>query len=248
VAGWALIRVITMRHRAWLASRFPLVCAVSRRERHCARYGAVMAFASLVISLLALVVAGTSALYARRQSVAQDRATTIEDDRRHDELTPVFEASCEVSRDPGDSATLKIVLAGGIDALDEVVVTIQDESGTDHWSRGLPVGVTQEQAEVFVWGPWEFDTNANAQVVSNRQTRPRSYSLPGGKNWDVLTLAATRPGPWMTGTAPDKWRNDRRQQPIRLMLTCRRGGHGPWFVPLEVQPRYRKTARVRVLD
>jgi hypothetical protein len=207
-----------------------------------------MAYASLVISLLALAVAGASALYARRQSAAQDRATAIEDDRRHHELTPVFEASCEVAGDPGDSAKLKIALVGGIGALDEVVITIQDESGTDHWGRGLPAGVTQEQAEAFVWGPWEFDTGASAQVVSNRQTRPRSYSLPSGKNWNVLTLAATRAGPWMTGTAPDKWRKDRRQQPIRLLLTCQREGRKPWFVPLEVQPRYHKTARVRVLN
>lgn len=56
-----------------------------------------MASVSLVISLLALVVAGAWPLpYARRQSLAQDRATTIEDNRRHDELTPVFEVSCEV--------------------------------------------------------------------------------------------------------------------------------------------------------
>jgi len=52
-----------------------------------------MADAPLVISLLALVVAGASALYTRRQSAAQARATIIEDDRRHDELTPVFEAT-----------------------------------------------------------------------------------------------------------------------------------------------------------
>jgi hypothetical protein len=207
-----------------------------------------MAYASLVISLLALVVAGASVVYARRQSVAQHKAATIEDDRRHEELTPVFEASCEVPGDPGDSATLKIALIGGIDALDEVVITIQDESGTDHWGRGLPADVTQEQAEAFVWGPWEFDANASAQVASNRQTRPRSYSLPRGKNWDVLTLAATRPGPWMTGTTPDKWTKERRQQPIRLMLVCQRQGHKPWFAPLEVQPRYRKTARIRVLS
>jgi hypothetical protein len=48
----------------------------------------------------------------------------------------VFEASCEVGGDPGDSAKLKIALAGGIDALDWVVVTIQcpvaDKSALSH--------------------------------------------------------------------------------------------------------------------
>lgn len=212
------------------------------------RYGPVMSYASLVISLLALAAAAASVLYARRQSANQDKATAIESDRRHEELTPVFEARCEVAAGLEDSARLKITLVGGIDALDEVVITIQDESGVDHWGRGLPRGVTQEQAEAFVWGPWEFDVNASAQVVINRQTRRRPYSLLSGKNWDVLTLAATRPGSWMTGTAPDKWRKERRQQPVRLLLTCRREGHSPWLVPLEVHPEYPKTARVRMID
>jgi hypothetical protein len=202
-----------------------------------------MSYASFMISLLALAVAAASALYARRQSVSQDTATAIESDRRHEELTPVFEASCEVTAGLEDSAMLKIALTGGIDALDEAVITIQDESGIDHWGRGLPPGITQEKAEAFVWGPWEFDVNASAQVVSNRQTRPRPYSLLSGKNWDVLAFAATRPGSWMTGTSPDQWKKERRQQPIRLLITCRREGHKPWFVPLEVQPEHRKTAK-----
>jgi hypothetical protein len=143
---------------------------------------------------------------------------------------------------------LKITLTDGIDALDEVVVTIQDEYGTDHWGRALPGGVSQETAEAFVWGSWEFDTNADAQVVSSRQTRPRAYSLLNGKNWDVLTLAATRPGSWMTGTSTDKWRKERREQPIRLLVTCRRDGHQPWLVQFEVRPEYRKRARVRMLE
>jgi hypothetical protein len=207
-----------------------------------------MSYLSLVISLLALAAAGASALYTRSQAAAQGRATAIESDRRHDELTPQFEASCEVTGDLEDAALLKITLTGGIDALDGVVVTIQDEYGTDHWGRGLPGGVSQETAEAFVWGPWEFDTNAGAQVVSSRQTRPRAYSLLNGKNWDVLTLAATRPGSWMTGTSKDKWRKECREQPIRLLVTCRRDGHEPWLVPLEARPEYRKRARVRMLE
>jgi hypothetical protein len=207
-----------------------------------------MSYVSLVISLLALAVAGASALYTRSQAVTKGKATAIESDRRHDELTPLFDASCEVTGGLEDSAKLKISLTGGIDALDEVVVTIQDENGIDRWGRGLPDGVSQEKAEAFVWGPWEFDTNASVQVVSSRQTRPRAYSLLSGKNWDVLTLAATRPGSWMTGTSTDKWRKDRREQSIRLLVTCRREGHKPWLVPLEVHPEYRKRARVRMLE
>ena len=72
-----------------------------------------MSYLSLVISLLALAVAGASALYSPSQAVTQGRATAIESDRRHDELTPLFEAGCEVSGDLEDTAVLKIALTGG---------------------------------------------------------------------------------------------------------------------------------------
>jgi hypothetical protein len=78
-----------------------------------------------------------------------------------------------------------VTLAGGTDTLDEVVITIQDESGVDHWGRGLPPEVTAGAGGSVRLGPLGFDLNASAQVVSNRQTRP---------------------GSWMTATAPDKWR------------------------------------------
>lgn len=47
-----------------------------------ARYGPVMAYATLVISLLALAAAAASVLYARNQSASQGKATAIESDRR----------------------------------------------------------------------------------------------------------------------------------------------------------------------
>ncbi len=68
---------------------------------------------------------------------------------------------------------MRITLTGGgVERLDAVTVTILDDAVQDRWSRGLPAGVTQEEAEAFVWGPWEFNTGASKQVVSNRETVP----------------------------------------------------------------------------
>ena len=64
-----------------------------------------------------------------------------------------------------------VTLAGGTDTLDEVVITLQDESGVDHWGRGLPPGVTQEQAEAFAWGPWDS--------ISTRARRWSATGRPG---------------------------------------------------------------------
>jgi hypothetical protein len=54
-----------------------------------------MTVTALVIAILALIVAGMSAMYTRRQAIAADEAATIERDRRHDELTPRFTALLE---------------------------------------------------------------------------------------------------------------------------------------------------------
>jgi hypothetical protein len=94
--------------------------------------------------------------------------------------------------------------------------------------------LTQEEAEAFVWGPWEFNTWASEQVVSTRQTVAQTYSLVTGKSWDLLALNRTRPGHWMTGTTQDNWRKQYADQPLRLLIACRLEGHPIWIVPKEV--------------
>jgi hypothetical protein len=111
-----------------------------------------------------------------------------------------------------------------------VTIAILDESGQDHWGHGLPQGVTSEEAALFVWGAWEFNTGASAQVSDNRTTRPRPYSRVNGKNWDHLSLRRTRPGRWMTGTSPSAWEQQHEGKPVRLLISCRLAGYGPWFL------------------
>lgn len=92
----------------------------------------------------------------------------VERDRRYQELTPEFDVTFTARDTADDSADLRVALKPGrLQRLDEVTITILDEAGKDHWTRGLPDGVTQDEAEMFVWGPWEFSAGASAQVVSN---------------------------------------------------------------------------------
>jgi hypothetical protein len=138
-------------------------------------------------------------------------------------------------RETADSAELHVALKPGkLESLDEVTVTILDEAGSDHWGHGLPDAVTQQEAEAFVWGPWEFNTGASAQVASNRTTKPRAYSLITGKNWDLLSLRRTQPGRWMTATSQEQWREQYEHTPIRLLLACRRTGYQPWVEFYEI--------------
>jgi hypothetical protein len=77
----------------------------------------------------------------------------IEADRRHDELAPDLEITCMQRQAAPDSADLYVALKPcTLERLDEVTLSILDEAGRDHWTRGLPGDVTQEEAEAFVWG------------------------------------------------------------------------------------------------
>ena len=55
-----------------------------------------MSVASLILAAIAILVAGASAAYARKQATEQARVSAIEQDRRHEELMPEFEITCTV--------------------------------------------------------------------------------------------------------------------------------------------------------
>jgi len=191
-----------------------------------------------IVTPVIVAVAAVAGVGSWRSSAKANQTSgglaSIERGRRHDEVTPEFEVTCRERGTATDSADMRVSLKRGkLEGLDEVTVTIQDEADRDHWRSGLPDRF-REEAEAFVWGPWEFNTGASAQVISNRTTKPRPYSHVTGKNWDRLSMTRTRPGSWMTGTSQEDWRRQTGDQPIRLLITCRRQGYEPWLVPYEI--------------
>ena len=199
-------------------------------------WAAVGAVGSVLAAGVAAWAAWLSRSSAREANAAAGTLAAIERDRRRDELTPEFDITCTVRDTSTDTADMHVALRPGrLERLDEVTITILDETGADHWARGLPGGITQEEAEAFVWGGWEFNTGASKQVVSNRTTRVRPYSLVTGKNWDVLSLRRTRPGHWMSATTQEAWREQHEDRPIRLLFTCRRDGYEPWIVQRDIE-------------
>ena len=203
-------------------------------------WSAVTAAGTLGTACIAALAARESHRSAQAADAAASTLAAIERDRRRDELTPRFDITCEVRDIARDHADLLITLGrGGAQYLDWVTVTILDEAGQDHGVHGLPQGVTQQEAEEFVWGAWEFNPEASSQVVSNRESRPRPYSRLSGKNQDRLGLRATKPGPWMTATSSEAWREEYRNQPLRLLLTCKRNEYeDPWFIQRDVKVKY----------
>ena len=184
-----------------------------------------MNLAFAVISACAAAAAAIAAFKswnaATRAAATTAALATFMVDLRHADLTPESEVTCKARSRDHDSADLHVALKlGRLPHLDEVTVTVLDETGHDHWTRGLPAGVTQEQAEAFVWGPWEFAVAAGhgqaaGNGATNRMTSARAYSV-------------------VNGTSPDDWRRRYAGKPVSLLITCRRDGYEPWIVPYDV--------------
>jgi DNA-binding transcriptional regulator YdaS (Cro superfamily) len=83
----------------------------------------VMVVAAFVLSVVAVLVAGVSAWYARQQSVSAEGARRIEAARRHDELRPSLAGEYVTARKTrdGDRPGVKFTNQGPID-LDHVDV------------------------------------------------------------------------------------------------------------------------------
>lgn len=198
-------------------------------------WAAVGAVGAVGAAGVAAWAAHQSRLSAGEANNAAKALVAIEQDRRHEELTPQFEITCTVKATADDLADLWVALTGGrLERHAAVTVTILDEAGKDHWARGLPDGVTAEEAQAFVWGPWEFNTGAREQVLSNRESRPRPLDRVSGKNWLLLSLTPTRPGRWMS-TTPGRWREQWTNKPVRVLVTCRCDGYDPWFIQRDVE-------------
>jgi hypothetical protein len=189
-------------------------------------WAAIGAFGTVATTVVAAWAARQSRNAAIKANEAAGSLAAIELQRHHDEIAPEFDLRFVVTG--RSQANLRVALVGGLESLDEVTFTILDETGKDHWAGGLPGRLTQEEAEAFVWGPWEFNAMAAHQVVSNRQSRSRAYSRVTGKNWDLLPLRRTEPGHWMTTYSQQQWQDEYQDQPIRLLITSRRSGYEPW--------------------
>jgi hypothetical protein len=188
---------------------------------------------SATVLLLGVLIAAIAAVAAVGSWRAAALLTRIESQRRYSELTPQFEITATAT---GGHADLRVVLRGpdGLAGLDEVGIQILDERWKDHGVSVTAGGPSAEDLAKHVFGPWEFNTGASAQVAGNRATRPRAYSRKTGKDWDFLSLVPSAPPYWASGMTQQQWLRQYDGQPIRLMVSCRLGEYR-WELPYDVR-------------
>jgi hypothetical protein len=195
------------------------------------------ALISLAAAAVSAIAAAGSWFAALKANSAAGKLSAIEGHRRRGELTPQFTITATTRATAPDTADLRVVLSGPdeLDWLDPVTIRILDERWRDHGTSTIAGSPTPEQVAKVLYGPWEFNPGASAQVISNRETRPRRYERSTGQDWDFLVLQPARPPAWAGSVSPQQWLEQFAGQPIRLLLTCHHGDY-TWSLPYDVFP------------
>ncbi|WNI19188.1 hypothetical protein [Actinacidiphila sp. ITFR-21] len=179
-----------------------------------------------VTAIAGTLAAGGSWLAAKRSNRTAETLARIEQARWHADLTPKFDIALI---EQGRGHARLIVHLDGPDALrrlDEVTIRVGDDDN-DHTLTQIFVGApTQEQIDAHIWGPWRFTPGSDGAGQDGRQVAPIPLGVGRGR---PFTMERTRHGHWMTGMTDGHWQQQYAGQPIRLILTCRRGDE-EWVV------------------
>jgi hypothetical protein len=195
-----------------------------------------MAVASLVIAVVAILIAIASVLYTRRQAVSSEEATAIEKTKLHHSLTPELQISCKLQGDNMAMAELELSGPTGLDRLDEVTVRIRDDRSDRSGNPGA--GLTQEQIAAAIWGPFRFNPGVRDTDSTGRQHGP--FPLPRNEPYKLILEQSMVPSWWID---PGQWRRQYAKAPVRLEVTCCRDGYEPWILLPEVVPGRPPAAR-----
>jgi hypothetical protein len=165
-----------------------------------------MAVAALIVSIVALVVAGASAFYARQQARSAEGTRRIDASRRHGELTPVLIAEYvppDETRD-GERPGVRLTNRGPLD-LDRIEVeAVPSPRAKDAVIEGI------------------YDPRAGGTTPTH-ETGP----LHRGVAWTALeVIQAVEVDPLGT-----EWE---RGGTVSLRCVCYAAGHEPWTVVVDV--------------
>ncbi|GAX52844.1 hypothetical protein [Streptomyces olivochromogenes] len=201
----------------------------------------------------ASIIAGTTAVFsavatggawlaARRANATADAVARIERDRWHAELTPQFRITLERTNNRTDRLSVHLAGPLSLGSLDEIRVVVMSSDDMDRAPR-LAGPPTQDEVDAQVWGPYRFTHGADGADVDGRTIAPFALRVGAGR---PFSIEKTSPPPWQEGSdRVERWRDQWLNKPMRLVLTCRRGGLDPWVVPYEVEVP--QAPRVRTL-
>ena len=172
-----------------------------------------MVVAAFALSVIAVLVAGISAWYARRQAVSTEGARSIEAERRHDELHPILVGEYVGASDTRDGQRpgVKLTNQGPLD-LDHVFISVIPahraheaaiEGIYDHRTGGTTPG--QETGMIRRGESWTFGVIPAREMVRGGHQLDRggiamfrcNCQAAGHEPWDATVSVDFPATPWV---------------------------------------------------
>jgi len=200
-----------------------------------------VAVVALIVSIVAVLVTLVGLYFARRAADAATTATNIEKARRHAEMRPRYLVTCEAVNPGAEQRRLlvKLVGPGELEGLDELSVTIRDDSHFRLKPAPNP-GQPPESVLDQVWGPLRFVPGTGPGVG----TRPgcvgadqagrttMSLGMPVGEA-HIYALEPTLP-PAHASWTRDQW-FAQVVPTLRLRIEGRKQDWDPWVAVGELE-------------
>jgi hypothetical protein len=147
----------------------------------------------------------------------------------HADQTPEITLKCEGRGAEGNQAEFMLELTGPacLDRLDHVTVRIRD----DKPRQPAPGSLQQEEhREEVIWGPYRIKSGLRDTDPYGRVHGPSP--LPKNEPYPIPLERSFAP-PWQGDWK--SWRDQYKNAPVRLEITCIRNGHEPWVLTPEVE-------------
>ncbi|MBB6406180.1 hypothetical protein [Arthrobacter sp. AZCC_0090] len=171
----------------------------------------ISAFGSLTAAVVASVAAWWARSSAKQANLAARTLATIEQERRHNELRPLFKLDALRPNPDSNSLKLRLTLAGPseLDGVDSVSISIRDDDYRRGQTDRLLGGATEQEIRRQIWGPYRFRPGTGPYEAradeTGRLTRYK-YPLPVGEHIEFDLEPTPRPGwsewtreQWMAG-------------------------------------------------
>jgi hypothetical protein len=204
--------------------------------------------AALILSIVSILVTAVAVYFGKRSADAATTATDIERERRHAEMRPRYLVTCDATNSGTDHWTLYVKLAGPgeLEALDQLTVTIRDDSHFRLKPAPAP-GQSPESVPDQVWGPLRFVPGTGPGVTTRQGAVGAdaagrwitSDGMPVGEE-HIYALEATSPPPASSWNR-EQWTAEVGST-VRLRMESRKEGWHSWIAVGEIVATDARTA------
>lgn len=195
------------------------------------RASVIAAFLSVIAGAAAWEATGRASDSAEEARKTADIVARIESDRWHHEITPQIDITIHEGGLGTGKAHMHVAFNGPAvhQRIERMLLAVIDDGRERR--PGVTYGLSQEQIDAQVWGPYQFESTNDGASDDGR--RVPGFAIGLGQQRDFWLIQTAPPGDY----PPGNWSVEYGDGPVRIRVECHVAGEPrPWVYIREVQP------------